>query len=108
MARATKARARVTWNFTVAERIDERSSSAAGIIARLPSDALTRKVAATEFGETFGNRAPQVVYRFLNPWVSPQVSWLFFKARATSISESIRKERATRKIANWPRPKALP
>src|SRR5258707_11308243 len=28
---------------------------------------------------------------------SPQVSWLFFKARATSISRSIRKERATRK-----------
>jgi hypothetical protein len=28
---------------------------------------------------------------------SPQVSWLFFKAGATSISRSIRKERATRK-----------
>ena len=28
---------------------------------------------------------------------SPQASWLFFKARATSISESIRKERATQK-----------
>ena len=28
---------------------------------------------------------------------SPQVSWLFFKARATSISRLIRKERATRK-----------
>src|ERR1700746_3047753 len=29
--------------------------------------------------------------------LSPQVSWLFFKARATSISEWIREERATRK-----------
>jgi hypothetical protein len=29
--------------------------------------------------------------------LSPLVSWLFFKAQATSISESIREERATRK-----------
>src|SRR5246127_1977577 len=29
--------------------------------------------------------------------LSPQVRWLFFKTRATSISESIREERATRK-----------
>ena len=34
---------------------------------------------------------PEIAY------LLPQVSWLFFKARATSISRSIREERTTRK-----------
>jgi len=40
----------------------------------------------------------------LNNSLSSQVSWLFFRAGATSISKSIRKEQAARKTANWPRP----
>ena len=38
-----------------------------------------------------------LVYRLLNPLSFAVGQWLFFKARATSISRSICKERATRK-----------
>jgi hypothetical protein len=48
------------------------------------------------------------VYRLLNPLTSPQVSWLFFKARAKCryLNHNGRASNAE-KTANWPRPGGL-